>query len=234
MKWLWAWLVSWFTLVTPVPSPLPSPSPLAAFLQYGQYRYASVAITQPDLLSLDSNLDRRASAADLAREKDCRFLTNAGFYDTNNRHLGWFYTQEKEVSPAIKNRLLDGFLYLQNGEIDINFNQPENAVWGLQSGPVLIDNGTALKLSIRDDQPRRRVVAALDADKNLTFLVVVVAQSDYGGPLLADLPELVKSLYPAAITAINLDGGSASAFYSPEVELKEYSPIGGYFCYTEL
>jgi uncharacterized protein YigE (DUF2233 family) len=234
MKAFWAWLISFLTLVTPTVSPLPSPSISPALMAHGEYRYASVVISDVSNLSLTSNLSERRDAAGLAAAKKCQFLTNAGFYDTSNQHLGWFYTQGEEISPAITNRLFDGFLSLVAGQAVIGFDRPEDAVWGVQSGPVLVHDGIPLKLSIREDQPRRRVVAAINDNQDLIFMVIVSSQSEYGGPLLADLPQLVKSIDPEIAAAINLDGGSASAFYSSEIQLKEYSPIGGYFCYTGL
>jgi uncharacterized protein YigE (DUF2233 family) len=232
MKAFWAWLISFLTLATPTVSPLPSPSIAPALITHGEYRYGSVVISDVSNLSLDSNLTERRDAAGLAAAKKCQFLTNAGFYDTSNEHLGWFYAGQQEISPAITNRLFDGFLSLVNGQAVIGFDQPEAAVWGVQSGPVLVHDGVPLKLSIRSDEPRRRVVAAINRDQELIFLVIVASQSDYGGPLLADLPRLVKSINPEIVAAINLDGGSASAWFDGELFLKEYSPIGGYFCYT--
>lgn len=232
MKQFLAWLLSLFTAVVPVASPAPVPQP--ALMTFGGFRYATMAVDNLSRLELFSNLDNQENAADLAKKKTCYFLTNAGFYDTQNHHLGWFYTQGKTISSSINSRLFDGFLSLQDGEAVIGFDRPETVVWGVQSGPMLIYDAKPLKLTIKDDQPRRRVVAALTRDQQLIFLVILSPQSDYSGPLLAETPKLLLALNPEIVTAINLDGGSASAFITPEVSLKEYQPIGGYFCYTKL
>jgi uncharacterized protein YigE (DUF2233 family) len=231
MRQFLAWLLSLFTATTPIVSPVPSPQP--SLMTFGEFRYASVRVNDFSNLQLFSNLNQREAAVDLSQKKGCEFLTNAGFYDTNNRHLGWFYTQGQEVSQATENRLFDGFLALKDGQANIGFDQFEDVTWGVQTGPVLVYEGRPLKLSIRDDQPRRRVVAAINSDNELSFMIILSPESDYAGPLLGELPQLVKSINPEAVKAINLDGGSASAFLNKEISLKEYSPIGGYFCYTE-
>ena len=57
---------------------------------------------------------------------------------------------------------------------------------------------------------------------------------EYSGPLLARVPYILEKIAKKEqITipdAINLDGGSASAFLSPDTHLTELNPVGGYFC----
>lgn len=231
MKWLWAWLIGWLTATVPVASPVPSPPP--ALKEFGQFRYATMAIDNLSRLQLFSNLDKPENAGDLFRQKNCSFLTNAGFYDTSNQHLGWFYSQGREFNPAVESRLFDGYLFGQNNAPAIDFIRPETAVWGVQSGPVLIHNGRPLNLTIKNDEPRRRVVAAVTGANELIFMIILSPESDYAGPLLAETPRLVMAIDPRITAAVNLDGGSASAFINEAATLKEYSPIGGYFCYTE-
>ncbi|MCX6724478.1 MAG: hypothetical protein NTV20_00040, partial [Candidatus Shapirobacteria bacterium] len=54
------------------------------------------------------------------------------------------------------------------------------------------------------------------------------------GPLLADLPQIVgeigETLGEDFKTALNLDGGTASAFLSQKKTIKEYTLIGSFFC----
>lgn len=218
-----------------VTNPVASPVPAAAVLQeQGGFLYGQVSVTDVSRLRLFSNLVEQKSGAELAAAKNCEFLVNAGFYDTNNRHLGWFFSGGEELSPRQINRLFDGFLSVASGAAEIGFAPQSAADFGLQSGPVLVFDGKPLKLSIKDDQPRRRVVAALTQDKQLIFLVILSNQSDYSGPLLADTPRLVLAINRDIVSAVNLDGGSASAFITPEVNLPEYQPLGGFFCYTKL
>lgn len=232
MKWLWAWLMSWLTVVNPVPSPAPSAGP--ALYSFGEFRYSQAVIEDLSRLRLFSNLAERQKSTEIYQAHRCQVLTSAGFYDTANQHLGWFQIDGKELSPRQNNRLFDGFLSISFGRVDLDFRPRLDADFGLQSGPMLIYDGKPLKLTIKDDQPRRRVVAALTKTGQLIFLVILSPESNYAGPFLAETPKLVIALNPEIVAAINLDGGSASAFLSESVFLPEYSPIGGYFCYTKL
>ncbi len=232
MKWLWLWLVGLFSVAAPSPSPSPAARP--ALREFGGFLYSQAVVEDLSRLRLASNLNERESSADLSGKNQCSVLTSAGFYDTSNQHLGWFQVGGREFSPRQNNRLFDGFLSIASGAAEIGFAPRAAADFGLQSGPVLVFDSKPLKLTIKDDQPRRRVAAALTQDNQLIFLVILSPQSDYSGPLLADTPKIIQAINPAIVSAINLDGGSASAFLTPEVSLKEYQPIGGFFCYTKL
>ena len=232
MKWLWAWLMSLLTVTNPVASPAPAAA--TVLQEQGGFLYSQVSVADVSRLRLFSNLADQKSATELAAAKNCEVLVNAGFYDTNNRHLGWFLSGGEELSPRQANRLFDGFLSVASGRAEIGFNPGEAADFGLQSGPVLVFDSKPFQLSIKDDQPRRRVAAALTRDNQLMFLVILSPQSDYSGPLLADTPKIIAAINPQIVSAINLDGGSASAFITPKVNLPEYQPLGGFFCYTKL
>ena len=232
MKWLWLWLVGLFS-VTPSPLPLPTAVP-TALQEFGEFLYGQAVVNDLSSLQLFSNLNGRQSAINLKQKHQCQVLTSAGFYDTKNQHLGWFQVNGRELSPRQNNHLFDGYLSIVFGRAELAFQPRLEAEYGLQSGPMLVFDAKPLKLTIKDDQPRRRVVAALTDTNQLIFMVILSPDSNYAGPLLAETPKLVLGINPKIKTAINLDGGSASAFISRDITLKEYSPIGGYFCYTKL
>lgn len=215
----------------PVPPSLPLPAP--QLKTFGQYRYAIFTAADISRLKLVSNLPGKQDSLELKNQHRCHTLINAGFYDEKDQHLGWFVAEGKEISPAQTNRLFNGFLTSKHDQISLGFEKPGSVDWGLQSGPVLVYDGKPLKLTIKDDQPRRRVAAAITRNKQLYFLTILSSQSDYAGPLLAETPKLLLGINPEIVSAINLDGGSASAFLSDAVFLPEHSPIGGFFCYTK-
>lgn len=221
-------------LMWPRPAALPSlPSPMPIMQTFGNYQYAVFAVSDLPRLKLFSNLDKKQEASLLKQANNCEALINAGFYDEKDQHLGWFVSEGKEISPARTNRLFNGFLTVSDGGAIIDF-EPRPGSVGVQSGPVLVYDGKPLKLTIKDDQPRRRVAAAITRNNQLLFLTILSSRSDYAGPLLAETPKLLLGIESEIVSAINLDGGSASAFLTPEVSLAEYQPIGGYFCYTKL
>lgn len=224
-------LLGWLRPV-PVFPPLPAPSPV--LFSFGSYRYAVWVVEETKKLKLFSNLIDKDNSQNLMAKNGCQALFNAGFYDEKDNHLGWFVAEGQEISPAQINRLFNGFLASKHDQISLGFEKPGSVDWGLQSGPVLVYDGKPLKLTIKDDQPRRRVAAALTQTGRLIFLVILSSESDYSGPLLAETPKLLLGINPEIVAAINLDGGSASAFLSEAVFLPEYQTIGGYFCYTKL
>lgn len=223
-------LGAWWFRPVPAPAPLPSHSP--PLQSFGQYRFAAFAINDLKRLQLFSNLEQKLGSAELIKINSCSFLVNAGFYDEQNQHLGWFQVNGRELSRRRESRLFDGFLSIVAGRAAIDFSPAPAADYGVQSGPVLVHQGQPLKLKLKDDQLRRRIVAAINSDDQLIFMVILSPQSDYAGPLLTDLPEVVLAINPNIVSAINLDGGSASAFIDPELSLKEYQRLGGYFCYN--
>lgn len=231
MKWLWAWLVSFFTAANPGVSSMSSPLP--PYQRIGEYYYEQAVVEDVARIKLSSNLSTSQKSVDFFEQNDCQFLVNAGFYDTENKHLGWFQADGRELNPPQANRLLDGYLTF-NDWANIGFEPEAGTAYGIQSGPVLIYESQPLGLKIKDDQRRRRVVAAIDSSGKLNFYVLFSPESDYAGPLLADLPRIILELNPAIVAAINLDGGSASAFITDKVKLIEYQPAGGFFCYTKL
>lgn len=187
-------------------------------------------------LRLIPNFEEKTSSAELLVKNNCRFLISGGFYDQEDRPLGWFFTQEKLSRKEIKSSLLNGFFFYNQQEgIIINSALPKNpVVWGLQTGPLLILEGKPLSLKMAKDEPARRMVAVLGQNDELFFLVITGSNSLAGGPLLADLPlvvqEIGRLLKNDFKAAINLDGGTASAFINGEKTIKEYTRIGSFFC----
>lgn len=93
-------------------------------------------------------------------------------------------------------------------------------------------------MSVKNDKQARRVVAGVTGENKLIFLVFYDNNQYYSGPYLNDLPDLVdktgKSLDLNIADAINLDGGSASAFISDDIKLTELTPVGSFFCISNL
>lgn len=201
------------------------------------YHYAYVVIDDLSRLKLLPNHDSRISSEAIIQANHCQILVNAGFYDQTDQPLGWLVSQGKTLSKPIPSSLFNGFLSLAAGQAGISAVMPETKVdFGLQSGPLLILNQKPLLLKIQNDQPRRRVVAALTGSNQLIFLVLAGSDSTYSGPMLADTPALVaklgKTINQSFVSSLNLDGGSASAFYTGSLYLKEYSYVGSFFCYN--
>lgn len=172
----------------------------------------------------------------MIKENNCTSGINGGFYDTENRPLGLFVNNFQTLRDPIKSKLLNGYLGI--GATDSVFMGDElldthNRVV-LQTGPLLMVNGQPVVLAITNDEPARRMVAAVDRDNYIVFMALYEPTSVFDGPLLEDLPTLVAAVDKEeslnVIDAVNLDGGSASAFYGPERTLRELTPVGSFFC----
>ncbi len=216
-----------------------SPSPAPALAEFSNYRFAWVKLDNLANLKLLPNYETKILSEDLVKTHLCQVLVNGNFYDENDRPLGWLVSQGQTLSKPIPSSLFNGYFSLSTSKVEsrISPSVPEGEVsLGLQSGPLLILDSKPLLLKISNDQPRRRVIVALNNQSELIFLVLTGADSIYSGPLLADTPKLVTALGQALnqnlVAALNLDGGSASAFHSPEIHLNEYTHIGSFFCYN--
>ncbi len=169
-------------------------------------------------------------------ENHCTSIINGGYYDRQNKPLGLFQVGSTIYSQQIKSDLVNGFIWTHASvSAAISIELPHLPfLFALQTGPILIREGKQLSLTINNDTPARRMVAAINMDKHIIFLTLYNGDSVYEGPLLADLPNIVSKISSKenlGITdAINLDGGSASAFYNADTHISELTPVGSIFC----
>lgn len=192
-------------------------------------------LAQPGRVGLYSNLQAKQTSTTIKSQKNCKALINGGFYSTTNTHLGLIISNFETISSPIQSSLLNGFLWITSKNAIISSSLPPNAVRAaIQSGPLLMQEGKPLLLTIKQDKQDRRMVAATTSDKELIFLAIYGDKSELQGPLLGQLPDIIKLFKQKTnmdiVDAINLDGGSASAFITDFESLSELSMIGSYFC----
>ncbi len=201
-----------------------------------QRDFAWAEIKDLDGLTLIPNFATKRSAGSVFRDEECRLLTSAGFYDPSDQPIGLFVTDGVTQNPFQKNILFNGVLSVNFAATPrITRTPPADPLrLAVQSGPVLIENSFPQKLKLKSDSPSRRVVAAITGDNSLLFIIFFDPESQFQGPLLADLPNRLGQFSAetgiALADAINLDGGTASAFYTPDFSLSEASPVGAFFC----
>lgn len=198
------------------------------------YRYSLFA-ADPGTLTLVANPGGDNSFSQLIQTNRCTAGINAGFYDTDGNPLGLFRTADATVHEAITSALLDGYVWVAaDGRAGIGTELPADTGIALQNGPILLHGGAVRPLRITADEPARRAFAALDTAGKLWFGIIHGESNTFGGPLLADLPLALEDIAAQErltwTDAINLDGGSASAFTSGELTLAELTPVGGIFC----
>lgn len=202
-----------------------------------RYKINWIKIEKGDFgkISLYPNFDEKLSSSQILEEKRCRFLTSAGFYNKKQKPIGLFITFGKVLSEFVPNVLLNGVFYIDNeNKVHISFKNPEGDIkHGLQTGPVLISEGISQKIKTARDSDERRLVLALTSD-SLYFLAIYSDKAVFQGPYLSDLAYIIESFAKRVgenfLSAVNLDGGTASVFINKDVQLNELSNAGGFFC----
>lgn len=192
--------------------------------------------TNIDKLKLIANFDEKSNSIDVKDKNNCKFLSSSVFYSTDNKPLGLFESDGQILGNFYQNDLLDGILSI-NEMATPRITRPvpqDNLKIAIQSGPIMKENGSFINLKIKNDSGSRRVIAGVTGENKLIFAVFFDPKSEFLGPELTAMPNIIKDFEAkTGITfadVINLDGGSASAFYNSSVSLSEINPVGAFFC----
>jgi exopolysaccharide biosynthesis protein len=222
------------TAVYPVASPEPE-RPKIKTIRRGDNSYGYAFFESGDKIKLIGNYDQKETAKNISDSYECRFGINGGFYDKDGKALGWVVANGTNVSKSRTSNLFNGYLSLNSNNWTIGKSVPEGSENGLQSGPILIDDGKTTVLNLVNDKSARRMFAAITFDNTAFFGSVFDEKTPLLGPNLVELPEIIKEIGLAEkkkwVSAINLDGGSASAFKDGDFWLEEISPIGSWWCF---
>lgn len=208
----------------------PTPTPV---IYKEKYTFKFWKVIDTSKLKLIPNFDLKKSTSELITENNCKAGINGGFYSEENEPIGEFISDEMVISKYRENKLLNGFIRIGNDNtvsIDYQAANPEAKII-LQTGPILIKNKQIVKLALIRDKPARRMIAGLNTDNQLIFASVFNPDSVLDGPMLADTAKWLSDLN--LTEAINLDGGSASAFFSPELKINEWQTVGSWWCLTQ-
>jgi len=193
-------------------------------------------IVSPKNLYLYPNFTEKLSAKNLKKQNNCQSLVSGGFYTQNNTPTGLFVSEGRQLTSYMRNQLFNGVFSVNYEDSPlISLGEPEDKIRiGLQTGPLLIQDKNTLNLSLVNDEQARRVVAGITESGNIIFLIFYDRDSVFTGPKLENMPNAVidtsSKIGLPIVDAINLDGGSASAFFSPDTSLSELTFIGSYFC----
>lgn len=202
-------------------------------LKSKNYSYALLSVPNSKMVKLVIN-SRQQSSNDLLKKHSCKAAVNGGFYTTNYQPLGLVVIAGKQYNPAATGELLNGFLLIsEQGIPSIEYDYRPSHL-ALQSGPILIKDSIPSTLAINNDEPERRIVAAVSNDNILYVISIYDSVSRFLGPRLGDVPRAVQLIGKQEKitfhTALNLDGGTASFFKNDEVVLREYKTIGTLLC----
>ncbi|MBI3385406.1 phosphodiester glycosidase family protein [Candidatus Gottesmanbacteria bacterium] len=222
---------------TATPTPTPILKQTTEVMMAGKnYQVSWIKVSDLNRLSLYSNLAEKKTTEGLKKTYSCQNLINAGFYDKSDHHLGLFVSGGKIINSELISSLFNGFFFITtDGIADIANSAPRKSLHlALQSGPLLWNGGNPQVLLIKNDELARRMVVLTTPKKEVYFLAIYDQDSPLQGPYLEDLPNLLlqfqKNTSVSITSALNLDGGGASAFSNQEVTLLEVTSVGSIFC----
>jgi uncharacterized protein YigE (DUF2233 family) len=138
---------------------------------------------------------------------------NGGYFDPQNAPVGLLISDGKMIAPLRKARLLSGVLVVAGGRFQLlrfgEYSGRKNITDALQSGPFLVDNGRTVP-GLNDLRPARRTfVLTAGPDHAALGFASPVTLKRLGQILVT--PRLITDL--KIQRALNLDGGSSSAFW---------------------
>jgi uncharacterized protein YigE (DUF2233 family) len=224
------------TFTPALPLLTPSPQPFSTIEHNKEtYAYSLITVDNPQQVTLIPNFTERLDSESIIHEHTCQKAVNGGFYDKTNNPLGLFISEGNMLRGAVANALINGYIAADDKQISLSLTKPdEEPRFALQTGPFLIKDGNPLSLAIRNDENARRMAAATSSKGTTYFIAVFNPNAFFEGPLLSDLPIILKEIvakeHLIIDNAVNLDGGSASAFVSATTRLSELTPVGSLFC----
>lgn len=201
------------------------------------YRYALWTAQSPQGLKLVENYSDMKHSNRLMEEFSCTYGINGGLYDENHKPLGLVVVNNKTVAKVRNSQTFNGVVGVVSDKefyVGDNFDQPFS--YAVQTGPLLMKNGSLLDLRLVRDKKARRMVAIKDTAGKLHMVAIYSGDSKIDGPLLDELPQVIEGVSKengfVPEWAINLDGGSASALRGGQVQIEEWQPVGSWWCYV--
>ena len=138
---------------------------------------------------------------------------NGGYFDPQNAPVGLLISDGKSIAPFRKARLLSGILVATKGRVELlrstEYSPKKTATTALQCGPFLVDGGSAVP-GLNNTRPARRTfVLTTGSDRAAIGYCSAVTLAQLGEILATTrlTPDLKIQ------RALNLDGGSSSAFW---------------------
>ena len=134
---------------------------------------------------------------------------NGGYFDPQNAPVGLLISDGKLIAPLRKARLLSGVLVVTKTCVEViraaEYSSRKNAIAAVQCGPFLVEGGKSVA-GLNDTRPARRTfVFTSGADRGAVGFCSTVT--------LAQLADILATPELKVQRALNLDGGSSSAFW---------------------
>ena len=138
---------------------------------------------------------------------------NGGYFDPEDAPVGLLVSDGRVLAPLRKAKLLSGVLTASASRVDIvrasRFTMSTRIKSAVQCGPLLVERSGPIA-GLNDTRKARRTFAGVDGKGRATLGVCSAVSLAQLGQILA-LPEAAGKI--RITRALNLDGGSSSAFW---------------------
>jgi hypothetical protein len=162
---------------------------------------------------IDQPAPPRRDLAQVMRQERCLAGVNGGYFDPDYAPIGLLISDGKMIAPLQRARLITGVLAASPREVQIlrvrEFSRQRKFNAAVQCGPFLVDLGRSVR-GLEKTRTARRTFAAVGS----------VNRAALGFCSDVSLAELAKILATTRLAddfrierALNLDGGSSSAFW---------------------
>jgi len=150
--------------------------------------------------------------ASVMRQNRCLAGVNGGYFDPQNAPVGLLISEGKLIAPFRKARLLSGVLVVTKGRVELlrsaEYSSRKKSLAALQCGPFLVDGGQ-LVAGLNDTRSARRTFILISGTDRVALGFCSSVTLAGLGRILAT-PRIAPDL--KVQRALNLDGGSSSAF----------------------
>lgn len=173
-------------------------------------------------LRVIDNPDGSLTLAEALRDRGCVAGVNGGYFDPGFAPIGLRVMDDKVVRPVIRARLMTGVLFSSGGSFEIvrvgEYSRRRNVMAAVQCGPLLVDGGHPVK-GLDETRLARRTFALVGADR---AALGFCPEASLGGlAAILTSPSLAKDF--KIQRALNLDGGSSSAFWFKRADGSAFS-----------
>jgi len=168
--------------------------------------------TRSGALRVIDNPGGDKNLAEAMEQGKCLAGVNGGYFDPNFTPIGLRIIDGKTLAPLLRARLLTGILTSSSRGIQIvrlsEFSRKEKLDGAIECGPMIVDLGAKVR-GLDDTRLARRSFAAIDRDERAALGFCSEAT-------LSGLARILAGQFVADFKiqrALNLDGGSSSAFW---------------------
>jgi hypothetical protein len=228
----------------PLPSEVPTRKPQVneITLNGKTYQFHFHKISSNETLNLIPNFQEATFSAQIVKNNNCALGINGGFYKKEGGPLGLFFAEKKLYGDKIQSATFNGILAKASNQLSIVLASslyPPYASYDflLQSGPLIFLKNDIQPNFIESDYSRRHLIVESTTGEFFLFSIFE-KDNKFNGPRLEDLRPIFLSPDFKTIAdfelLLNLDGGTASAFYDGQVQVEEFKPIGSFLCGKQL